>query len=178
MNNKKKAVFLDRDGVINEEKEYVHKIKDFVFIQGVFKVVKKFNENGYYVFIITNQSGIGRGYYTENDFKVLNKWMLKEFEKSGAYINKVYYCPHSPNDNCSCRKPKPGMILEAIKEFNIDVNRSWLIGDKEDDILAAYNACIKNLVLVRSGHKIDENKTKANFIIDSITDIIDFIFQE
>lgn len=170
-----KAVFLDRDGVINIEKDYVYKIEDFEFQKGVFEAVRHFNEKGYLVIVVTNQSGISRGYYTNNDFLALTEYMLNEFEKHGAKIAKVYHCPHAPNDGCECRKPKAGMFLEAKKEFDIDMSSSWMIGDKEGDIEAANAAGVGHAVLSRSGHKVDEENTKANYVVNGIFDTISLI---
>lgn len=133
----KKAVFLDRDGVINEDSGYVSKISDFKFINGVFEALRGFKELGYLLIIVTNQSGISRGFYTLDDFEKLNKFMLDEFTKNGVFIDKVYFCPHSPEENCECRKPKAGMILQGLKEFDINPQNSILIGDKISDIEAA-----------------------------------------
>lgn len=152
MNNpeKSKALFLDRDGTINIEKDYVYKIEDFEFLPGIFELIKKYQDNGFLIIIITNQSGIARGFYTDKDFKILNDWMIQSFKSEGIKISKVYYCPHHPKitGDCSCRKPKPGMINQAIEEFNIDRVNSVLIGDKKRDILAGQNAEIgKNLYI-------------------------------
>lgn len=133
----KKAVFLDRDGVINEDSGYVSKISDFKFINGVFEALSGFKKFGYLLIIVTNQSGIARGFYTLDDFEKLNKFMLDEFTKNGVFIDKVYFCPHSPEENCECRKPKAGMILQGLKEFDINPQNSILIGDKISDIEAA-----------------------------------------
>lgn len=133
----KKAVFLDRDGVINEDSGYVSKISDFKFINGVFEALSGFKKLGYLLIIVTNQSGIARGFYTLDDFEKLNKFMLDEFTKNGVFIDKVYFCPHSPEENCECRKPKAGMILQGLKEFDINPQNSILIGDKISDIEAA-----------------------------------------
>jgi D-glycero-D-manno-heptose 1,7-bisphosphate phosphatase len=170
-----KAVFLDRDGVINIEKEYAHKIEDFEFQQGVFEAVKSFCERGYLVIVVTNQSGIARGYYTNDDFLALTEYMVAEFEKRGAKITKVYHCPHAPEDGCDCRKPNPGMLLAAQKEFDIDMPSSWMIGDKEGDIKAALNAGVGHTVLVRSGHKIDEENSQAAFVVNGVFDTINLI---
>ncbi len=170
-----KAVFLDRDGVINVEKDYTHKIEDFEFLPGVFEAVKSFNEKGYIVVVVTNQSGIGRGYYTDEDFQKLTEYMKKEFENNGAKIAAVYYCPHSPEDGCECRKPEPGMLLAAKNDFDIEMESSWMIGDKEGDIEAALASGITNTVLVRSGHKIDEKSTKATFVVNGVFDTITLI---
>jgi D-glycero-D-manno-heptose 1,7-bisphosphate phosphatase len=141
---------LDRDGTINIEKNYVHRIEDFEFIDGITELISGYFNNGYLVVIITNQAGIARGYYTEKDYQKLTNWMLAEFKKKGITISKVYHCPHHPDitGECQCRKPNPGMITQAVREFNIDPVNSVLIGDKKSDILAGQNAGIgKNLYI-------------------------------
>tara|TARA_B100000795_G_scaffold264445_1_gene244942 strand:- start:942 stop:1469 length:528 start_codon:yes stop_codon:yes gene_type:complete len=163
-----KTIFLDRDGVINKEKNYLYKIKEFEFIDGVFRACKFFKELDYKIIVITNQSGISRNYYTENDFKSLNSWMITQFKKNDIDILDVFHCPHGPKSNCTCRKPKPGMLLKAQIKYNIDMKNSWMIGDHEIDIIAANNAGISNTVLVRSGHLIDESTSNARYILDSI----------
>ena len=163
-----KVIFLDRDGVINEEVGYLHKIKDFKFINGVMDSCNYFLSLGYQIIVVTNQSGIGRGLYKEEDFQIVNEWMLGKFEQQGVSILDVFFCPHGPNDNCYCRKPKPGLFIDAMKKYDIDMKKSWMIGDKEADIEAANNAGIIQTILVKSGHKINEEKTSATFILDSI----------
>lgn len=154
-----KALFLDRDGVVNKEKNYLYKIKEFEFIDGVFEVSRYFQDRGYLIIIITNQAGIARGKYTKKDFNILTKWMIREFEKENIIISKVYYCPHHPefSGKCECRKPKPKMILDAQKEFNIDLSQSILVGDKDSDIEAGINAGIVQNYLVNTGYKINNN---------------------
>jgi D-glycero-D-manno-heptose 1,7-bisphosphate phosphatase len=139
---KNKALFLDRDGVINIDKGYVHKIEDFEFIEGIFDLCKSYQDKGYLIIVITNQAGIARGYYTEEDFLKLSEWMKKEFAKKNVIITDIFYCPHHPDftGECECRKPKPGMILEAAKKYNIDLSKSILIGDKITDIEAGKRA--------------------------------------
>tara|TARA_B110000008_G_scaffold264630_1_gene289061 strand:- start:1639 stop:2178 length:540 start_codon:yes stop_codon:yes gene_type:complete len=165
-----KAIFLDRDGVINKELNYVFKIQHFVFIKGVFETCKYLINLGYKIIIITNQSGIARGYYSEQDFELLTNWMKNEFKKNGIIILDVIHCPHLPEANCQCRKPKPGMLINARDKHGIDMDSSWLIGDKEDDIVAANHSNISNTILVKSGHKINQNLSKAKYILDSIID--------
>jgi D-glycero-D-manno-heptose 1,7-bisphosphate phosphatase len=167
----KKTVFLDRDGVINEEIGYLHKIEDFKFIRGIFDACLHIQSKGYQIIIITNQSGIGRGYFTTDDFVVLNHWMLQQFQKQNIHITDVLFCPHNPNSNCNCRKPKPGMLLSAKLKYNIDMEKSWLIGDNENDIKAANFAGITSTILVRSGHPIDEYNSSAKYFLDSIQNI-------
>lgn len=137
------ALFLDRDGVININHGYVHKREQFDFIDGIFDLVKEARQRRYKVVVITNQAGIGRGYFSESDFHVLTNWMLKEFSSSGAPIDRVYFSPFHPTagvgdylkDDFS-RKPHPGMILQAQYDLGVDLLSSVLVGDKESDIQA------------------------------------------
>lgn len=148
--SKQKALFLDRDGTINIEKNYVYKIDDFEFQPGIFELIRHYQDDGFLIFVITNQSGIARGFYSEKDYEILNSWMLEKFNSERIKITKVYYCPHHPEitGSCNCRKPKPGMIRQAIEQFNISAVNSVLIGDKKRDIQAGENAGIgKNLYI-------------------------------
>ncbi len=167
-----KTIFLDRDGVINKEVEYLFRISDFEFIEGIFDACLYFHHLGYKIIIISNQSGIARGYYNKNDYLKLTEWMLSQFNNNGIKILDTFYCPHYPEENCECRKPKPGMFIEAKDKYNIRMKDSWMIGDKETDIKAANLAGITNTILVRSGHIIDKSnsnsKSKSKFTIDSI----------
>ena len=167
----KKIVFLDRDGVINKEVGYLYKIEDFDFISGVFEACLYFQLLGYQIIIVTNQSGIGRGYYNENDFHQITEWMLEQFNKNNIEILDVFFCPHAPDSTCDCRKPKPGMFNQANNKHDIDMKNSWMIGDKEADIKAANAAGIQHTVLVKSGHAIDEINSKALFILGSIEQV-------
>jgi D-glycero-D-manno-heptose 1,7-bisphosphate phosphatase len=147
---KNRALFLDRDGVINVEKNYVVKIPDFEFIPEIFGIIKKYQDQGFLIFVVSNQAGIARKFYTEADVIKLNNWMVEEFKKKGIIITDVYYCPHHPDftGECECRKPKPGMLMKAIGKYNIDPSESVLIGDKESDIQAGENAHIgKNIYI-------------------------------
>jgi len=170
-----KAIFLDRDGVINKEKNYLYKKEDFEFIDGVFDACKYFQKLGYQLIVITNQSGIARGYYQEEDFQKLTQWMLRKFTNQGLRILDVFFCPHGPESTCNCRKPKPGMLLEARGKYNIDMKNSWMIGDKEADVQAANAAGIENTILVKTGHNIDETNSDAKFILKSMQDTIEII---
>jgi D-glycero-D-manno-heptose 1,7-bisphosphate phosphatase len=163
-----KTIFLDRDGVVNKEVNYLSRIDDFEFIDGVFEACKHFQILGYSIIIITNQSGIGRGYYSENDYQVLTKWMLSKLNENNIEILDIFYCPHSPNNQCECRKPKSGMFEMARDKHAIDMKKSWSIGDKETDIEASNLSGISNTILVRSGHKIHESKSKAKYFLESI----------
>jgi D-glycero-D-manno-heptose 1,7-bisphosphate phosphatase len=166
-----KALFLDRDGVINVEVNYLYKIEDFVFIDGIFELCRYYQNLGYIIVVVTNQSGIARGYYTKEDFERLTSWMLKEFEKNGVKISKVYYCPHHPDisGECECRKPKAGMLKEAQAEFNIDLGASVMIGDKERDIEAGLNAGLSETYLFDEESKVKDSK--ATKIVNKLEDI-------
>jgi len=163
-----KTIFLDRDGVINKEINYLHKIEDFEFIDGVFEACQYLQSLEYKIIVITNQSGISRGLYTKNDYQIITKWMVSQFMKNNISILDTFHCPHLPDSGCNCRKPKPGMLLNAKNKYDIDMNQSWMIGDKETDITAAISSGITNTILVKSGHKINEADSRAKFIIDSI----------
>ena len=143
-----KALFLDRDGVINIDHGYVSKIENFEFSEGIFEFIKLFHRHGYKLFIVTNQSGIGRGYYTQKDFETLTSWMLEEFTKLGIEILSVEHCNHAPEENCSCRKPQTGMVDRILENYNVDLANSWMIGDKQSDIDLAHNSNIKHTIAI------------------------------
>ena len=143
-----KALFLDRDGIINIDHGYVSKVEDFEFVEGIFDLVRYFTDAGYLIFVVTNQSGIGRGYYKEEDFSVLTQWMINAFKDENIHIEKVYHCPHSPEEKCHCRKPETRMIEQAVESYDIDLSNSWMIGDKQSDIDLAINAGIGNSVYI------------------------------
>ena len=157
-----KAVFLDRDGVIVEDVGYHYKIEDFKFIKNAIKglkLLKNFN-----LFMVTNQSGIGRGYYTLKDFEKFNIHLLKELKKCGIKIEKTYYCQHVPEDNCECRKPKTKLIKDAEKEFKINLKKSFAIGDRKKDIEMGKNAGCRT-IFVLTGKGIEKKKNvKADFV--------------
>jgi len=138
---KNKAVFLDRDGTINVDKGFVYRVEDFEFIDGVTEAIRALNKNNFKVIVVTNQSGIGRGYYNEEDLHNLHYFINKELSKYDAWIDKFYYCPHHPKAkiekyriDCKCRKPNTGLLQQAIKDFDIDARQSFLIGNSLRDI--------------------------------------------
>lgn len=137
------ALFLDRDGVINIDAGYVSDISSFKFIEGIFDLCRLARQLGYLIIVVTNQSGIGRGYFTENDYQTLTEWMRDRFAAEGAPLAAVYHCPYHPDGigvyrkQSDWRKPAPGMLLQAAADFSLDLSTSLLIGDSEHDIAAA-----------------------------------------
>ena len=172
-----KTIFLDRDGVINQDFGYVHKIENFEFIDGIFDSCRFFQKLNYQIIIITNQSGIARGYFTEKDHQALNKWMVDQFNLKGISILDTFYCPHGPKSQCNCRKPQPGMFLNAQIKYNIDMQNSWMIGDSERDIIAANSAGITNTILLSAKDGLEINKSNAKFKINSIKDSQEIILE-
>ena len=147
---KLKAAFFDRDGVLNVDKSYLYKIEDLEWIDGAKEALAYLTQKGYTIFVVTNQSGIARGYYTVADMEKLHEFMAQQVAAAGGKIEKFYYCPHLPEGkvaeyavDCDCRKPKPGLILRAFAEYDIDKNAAFLIGDKPRDVKSAEAAGIK-----------------------------------
>jgi len=149
---KRKALFLDRDGVINEDVGYAYLPEQINFMPGIFEIARRAHHNNELIIIVTNQSGIGRGFYSELQFHDVMEWMLTRFADEGAPITAYYYCPHRPEEGCACRKPKPGMMLKAAEEWNVDLSQSRLIGDKETDIQAGRAAGIPPSNTIIFGH--------------------------
>lgn len=172
-----KAVFLDRDGVITEDIGYVHKVEDFKLIKNAVEGLKLLKN--YKLFIVTNQSGIGRGYFKLEDFIDYNKRVVEELKKNKIKIEKTYYCPHKPQDKCECRKPKTKLIKDAEKEFKIDLKKSFVIGDKKSDIEMGKNAgCRTILVMTGNGMKTINEKVSPHFIAEDFLEAAKFILKD
>ena len=156
---KRRAVFLDRDGTINVEKEYLHRVEDFEFIPGALEAIRLIGDAGFLVVVVTNQSGIGRGFYDEAALERLHSFMDMELERVGAKIDAYYFCPHHPSHgqgkyavDCACRKPLPGMLLQAAADLGIDLAASFIVGDKLADVAAGLAAgCRPFLVMTGYG---------------------------
>ncbi|MHA2035558.1 MAG: D-glycero-alpha-D-manno-heptose-1,7-bisphosphate 7-phosphatase [Promethearchaeota archaeon] len=157
---KKKAIILDRDGTLIEDKDYAYKIKDLEILPGVIDGLRILQEK-FLFFIVTNQSGIGRGYYTEEDFHKFNNHLIQILENENIEILKTYFCPHLKEDNCECRKPKTKFIEEIINGFNVDIKKSWMFGDHPSDIQFGINGGCRTVFLT-TGHgekHVDELKS-------------------
>ncbi|MCC6206721.1 MAG: HAD family hydrolase [Gammaproteobacteria bacterium] len=181
MTGKAKALILDRDGVVNLDKDYVYRIEDFEFIDGVFDLCRDAAAQGYLILIITNQSGIGRGYYTEEDFHVLTGWMKARFEEEGVTVAQVYFCPHHPvhgigkyKQDSYDRKPNPGMILKAAQDFDLDLSNCILVGDRESDMKAARTAGVGHTVLYRPEEEPDI-QTRADYVISDLGTVLELV---
>lgn len=159
----KGAVFLDRDGTINVEKEYLYQAKEFEFIPGAPEAIRLLNQAGTLVVVVTNQSGVARGYYTEDDVHNLHRHIARELERFGAHVDDWLYCPHHPAGRgsyalpCNCRKPLPGLLQEAAARHDIDLENSTMIGDKLADIEAGRAAGCRT-ILVRTGYGTDDEQ--------------------
>jgi D-glycero-D-manno-heptose 1,7-bisphosphate phosphatase len=171
---KRPAIFLDRDGVINVDHGYIYKIDDFDFVEGIFELCTKAKLLDYLIIVVTNQAGIGRGYYTEADFNVLTSWMQEQFMRNGSPIDAVHYCPFHPTGGIGLykvdsfdRKPNPGMLLKAEVLYEIDMTRSVLIGDKMSDLEAGKRAHVGTLILVSSAEPLP----KADFSYIPVPDL-------
>jgi histidinol-phosphate phosphatase family protein len=173
-NPKSKAVFLDRDGTICEDVNYLSRAKDLRIFPFVAEAIKLLNNNNFLVILITNQSGIARGYFDENTLCEIHEKLVSELALQGAALDQIYFCPHNTDDNCKCRKPKIGMIEQATEDFAIDLEKSWTIGDKAIDVELGFNAGTKTtLVLTGYGRKeIEKMKRKPNLITQNLLEAV------
>ena len=183
LRNKQKAIFLDRDGTINKYVGFVRRPEEFELIDGVSDTIRKLNDSGYLVIVITNQPVIARGEVTVDMLNTIHNKMETLLGNDGAYVDAIYYCPHHPHKgyegeieelkiDCDCRKPKPGLLLRASKDFNIDLEQSWMIGDRENDILAGKNAGCKTALISSSFENFgqDVSLVKLSDMIEVLND--------
>lgn len=177
MHNEKdvRAVFLDRDGTINDNKDgYIHLREDFVFLPGVLSALKKLSKTPYMLFVVTNQSGIGRGYYTKHDVEKLHAWIKKELKKHSVTLSEIYYCPHRPEDGCACRKPGYGLLLRAVEAYGVNLSKSWVVGDLWSDIAMGRMANLRTIQI--GSKKQDQRKTvKPHFYARNLKEAVDII---
>lgn len=170
----RRALFLDRDGVINVDHGYVHRVEQFEFCAGIFELVRAARERGYAIVVVTNQAGIGRGLYTEEDFQRLSSWMGQRFERERAPIDRIYHCPDHPDHGIGVyrrdspmRKPNPGMLLQAAADLDLDLGASCLVGDRETDIEAALRAGVGRTFLLAASEAAAP-RTRANWVVHSL----------
>jgi histidinol-phosphate phosphatase family protein len=166
------AVFLDRDGTICKDVHYMRRPEQFELLPGVAEGIKLLNELEMKVIVTTNQSGVARGYFTEADLKKIHERMVDELAKRGAKIDAIYYCPHHPNDNCSCRKPKTGMLERATQDFGLDLNKCFIVGDMKLDVETGRNAgCTSILVPTHE----TESGIEPDFVMTSFHEAVKLI---
>jgi len=172
---KRPAVFLDRDGTINVEKQYLHLSTDWEWIPGAIDALVRFKSAGYLIVVISNQAGLARGYYRERDLLDLHAWVNQQLSPRHAEIDAFYFCPHHPDfskENCSCRKPMPGLILRAAQEWDIDISHSWMLGDKLSDVQAGFSAGCQN-VLVQTGYGAEVSQNQLPKGIHIAKDLVE-----
>lgn len=180
MTARRPAAFLDRDGVINEEREYVHRVEDFHLLPGVVDALAALQRGGYALVVVTNQGGIGLGLYGEADVERLHAHLRAELAAAGVTLDAVYHCPHHPRSAdpllrapCRCRKPQPGMIEQAAAALHLDLPRSLLVGDKASDVAAGRAAGVGRNVLVRSGHALSAaDEALADAVHDDLAAVV------
>jgi D-glycero-D-manno-heptose 1,7-bisphosphate phosphatase len=179
------AAFIDRDGVINEERDYAWRTEDFHLLPGAVAGLQRLQAAGFALVVVTNQAGIGRGYYTEGDFAHLTAHMRALLADQGVALAGVYHCPHHPSaglgayrQDCDCRKPRPGMLLRAAQELGLDLPRSVLVGDKLSDIEAGRAAGVRHAVLVTSGHALSATeRAAADAVCSGLDSAADWLVQ-
>jgi D-glycero-D-manno-heptose 1,7-bisphosphate phosphatase len=159
-----RAVFLDRDGVINVDRHYLHRVEDFEFIAGVPQALKRLQQAGWKLVVVTNQSGIARGFFTEDDYQRLTQHMTDRLAEAGVRLDAVLHCPHLPDATvaayriaCACRKPAPGLVVRGARQLGVDLAQSVMVGDKGTDLRAGHSAGVSRSLLVRSGQPITED---------------------
>lgn len=158
----KRAVFLDRDGVLIEERNYLHKVEDVVIFPGAGQALRRLQDAGFLLFIVTNQSGVGRGYYTMADVEQVHQHLEAEFARDGVRFTKIYVAPEAPDQPSRGRKPSPQFLFDARDEFGVDLARSYMVGDKLIDLECGWNAGVKQCLLVRTGYGAEVERTYAD----------------
>ena len=165
-----RAVFLDRDGTIMEDSNYVGDVTRVVLIAGAAPALKRLQDAGYQLFIITNQSGVGRGYFTREAVEAIHAHLDEYFGSAGVRFDRYYVCPHHPEDNCDCRKPKPRFLIEAAREYGLDLSRCFMIGDRASDIQAGATAGAKTVLVLTGGGRetLAKQEAKPDFVAEDI----------
>ena len=178
-----RAVFLDRDGVLNEERQYVGRLEDFVLFPGIGSALSRLRHSGFRLIVVTNQSGIGRGYYTEADLQRIHGHLIAELARDGVTLDRIYYAPESPEQPSRGRKPSPQFLFDAREEFGLDLGRSYFVGDKFIDLQCGWNAGVKRSVLVRTGYgrrteEIHRHELTHAVVVDDLAAAVDWILAD
>jgi D,D-heptose 1,7-bisphosphate phosphatase len=172
---KSAAVFLDRDGTLMRDVDYCSDPKDVQVFEGVSEAVRRLKDRSYKLIVITNQSGIGRGYFTKEQYQAVENELARQI--GDALIDATYYCPHLPRDGCRCRKPSPEMVVRAATDHNLDLAQSFFVGDKRSDIECGWNAGVKT-ILVQTGYGKDTDADLADFVATDLNEAADLILDE
>lgn len=172
------AVFLDRDGTICVDVGYLRSVDQVELFPESANAIKLLNEKKIPVIVVTNQSGVARGYFTEDTIKAANAKLKELLSKESVYVDDVYYCPHHPDDGCICRKPKIGMIDDASRKFGIDVKKSFVVGDKSTDIELGKNIGAKTILVLTGSGKEDKEKSNPDYIADNLLDAVKIILKD
>ena len=167
----RKILFLDRDGVVNVDKHFISRIEDIVFVQGIFQLCKYFEEQDFQIVIVTNQSGIARGLFSEMEFHTIMSFILEEFRRHEIEVLGYFHCPHGPNDKCTCRKPLPGLFTQALRQLNVIGKNCITIGDRERDIDAALAAGIPQNYLLQDP-QIGTSQFPGSIVVNSLSEIV------
>jgi len=179
----KPAVFLDRDGVLIEERNYLHRVEDVAFLPGMAAALKRLVDAGFKLFVVSNQSGIGRGYFTLADVERVNEHLRRELARTGVHLGKIYIAPEAPDQPSRGRKPSPQFLFDARDEFGVDLAQSFMIGDKRIDLECGWNAGVKKSILVRTGYgadteKVEAEKLKRAVVVDDLNGAADWILRQ
>lgn len=162
------AVFLDRDGTIIEDADYCSRTEDVRILPAVLEAMRLLRFHGFKMAVVSNQSGVGRGYFTETEVEEVNRYIMEKLERCNAGIDGMYYCPHHPDENCSCRKPKPGMILRASEEIGVDLGGSFMVGDKASDIETGKAAGCRTVLVTTGPARVEPTDIESDFIAGNL----------
>lgn len=180
MHNLKRAVFLDRDGTIAEDVPYCSRVEDFKILPSVSQAIRLLKKHGFSTILITNQSGIARGYFTGEMLSLIHQKMQDELELYDAQVDAIYFCPHHPDDRCGCRKPKPALILQAAREMGIDLKSSYMVGDHDRDVAAGRDAGCRTLLVTTGPDQGKSNRQNKppDYVADSLYEAAKWIIAD
>lgn len=173
---KNRAVFFDRDGTLNEDLGYVGRVEDLILFPDATKSIKLLNDKGFLVFVVSNQSGVGRGFFPQKAVEVLHEKMGEVFFKEGASIDGFYYCPHHPDKGCCCRKPSPQMVLAAAKTHDVSLKESYFVGDKISDVKTGLAAGCKTVLIAGDPQEVDF--AKPQFVASNLSEATNWILKD